>query len=48
MLMTPTAVAARTKTPNIFAHSNTGIVGSNRTTGMDACLCASVSVVLCR
>jgi hypothetical protein len=31
----------------VFARSNTGIVGSNHTEGMDVCLCC-VCVVLCR
>jgi hypothetical protein len=31
-------VAARTKTGNVFAHSNAGIVGSNPTQGMDVCV----------
>jgi hypothetical protein len=33
----PITVAARSEARNIFARSNTGIVGSNLTTGMDVC-----------
>jgi hypothetical protein len=47
-LMLPISVAARAKAWTVFARSNTGIVGSNPTQGMDACvrlLC--VCVVLC-
>jgi hypothetical protein len=31
-------LAARSKACNVFARSNTGIVGSNLTQGMDVCL----------
>jgi hypothetical protein len=34
----PITVAARSKAWNVFAHSNTGIVGSNPIQGMDVCL----------
>jgi hypothetical protein len=34
----PIAVAARSKAWNVFAHLNTGIVGSNPTQGMDVCV----------
>jgi hypothetical protein len=37
--MTPTTVAARSKAWHVFARSNTGIVGSNHTEGMDVCVC---------
>jgi hypothetical protein len=44
---TPITVAARSKAWTVFARSNTGIVGSNSTQGMDVCmplfcLCCSV------
>jgi hypothetical protein len=45
----PIRVAARSKARNVFARSNTGIVGSNPTRGMDVCprfFC--VCVILCR
>jgi hypothetical protein len=35
----PITVAARSEARNVFARSNTGIVGSNRTQGVDVCLC---------
>jgi hypothetical protein len=35
----PSTVAALSKAWNASARSNTGIVGSNPTQGMDACLC---------
>jgi hypothetical protein len=45
----PITVAARSKAGNVFARSNTGIVGSNPTQGMDVCLrLFCVCVVLCR
>jgi hypothetical protein len=34
----PITVAARSKTRNVFTRSNTGIVGSNPTHGMDVCV----------
>jgi hypothetical protein len=34
----PTTVTERSKTWNIFARSNTEVVGSNPTRGMDVCL----------
>jgi hypothetical protein len=44
----PITVAARSKVWNVFAPSSTGIVGSNPTRGMDACVCLfGVWVVLC-
>jgi hypothetical protein len=45
----PVTVAARSNALNVFVRSNTGIVGSNPTRGMDVCprfFC--VCVVLCR
>jgi hypothetical protein len=36
--LVPIAVATRSKVLTIFARSNTGIVGSNPTQGMDVCL----------
>jgi hypothetical protein len=36
---TPTTVAARPKVWTLFAHLNTGIMGSNPTQGMIVCLC---------
>jgi hypothetical protein len=33
-------VAARSKARTVFACSNTEIVGSNPTTGMDVCVCS--------
>jgi hypothetical protein len=40
--------AAWSKAWTVFARSNTGIMGSNPTQGMDACVCVySVCVVLC-
>jgi hypothetical protein len=42
-------VAERSKAWNVFASSNTGIVGSNTTRFMDVCLrLFCVCVVLCR
>jgi hypothetical protein len=35
----PITVAARSKAWTVFAHLNTGIVSSNPTQSMDACLC---------
>jgi hypothetical protein len=44
----PITVAARSKARTVFARSNTGIVGSNPTQGMDACLhLFCFCVVLC-
>jgi hypothetical protein len=44
----PITVAARSKASTVFARSNTGIVGSNPTRGMDVCLhLFCVCVVLC-
>jgi hypothetical protein len=34
----PTTVAALSKARNVISHSNTGIMGSNPTQGMDVCL----------
>jgi hypothetical protein len=34
----PITVAARSKTRTVFARSNTGVVGSNPTRGMDVCV----------
>jgi hypothetical protein len=47
--MTPITVAARSKAWTVFARSNTGIVGSNPTWGMDVyvrlfCVCAVLYV----
>jgi hypothetical protein len=40
---------SQSKVRNVFAHSDTGIVGSNATRGIDVCLClVCVCVVLCR
>jgi hypothetical protein len=36
----PIAVAERSKTRTVFARSNTEIVGSNPTGGMDVCVCS--------
>jgi hypothetical protein len=45
----PITVAARFKTQNVIAQSNTGIEGSNLTRGVDICLpLFRVCVVLCR
>jgi hypothetical protein len=42
------AVAARSKAWTVFARSNTGIVGSNPTTGIDVCVrLFCVRIVLC-
>jgi hypothetical protein len=38
-LYPPITVAARSKAWTVFARSNTGIVGSNSTEGMDVCVC---------
>jgi hypothetical protein len=44
----PITVAARSKAWTVFARSNTGIVGSNLTRGMDVCVRVfCVFVVLC-
>jgi hypothetical protein len=44
----PITVATRTKAWTGFARSNTGIVGSNPTWGMDVCVCVySVFVLSC-
>jgi hypothetical protein len=46
--MLPSTVAARSKAWTVFARSNTGIVGSNPTRGMDVCVRSfCVCVVLC-
>jgi hypothetical protein len=45
----PITVAARSEEWNVFASSNTGILGSNLTQGEDVCLrlfCVCISVVL--
>jgi hypothetical protein len=34
----PIAVVARSKVRNVFTRSNTGIIGSNPTLGMDVCV----------
>jgi hypothetical protein len=36
----PIAVAARSKAQTVFARSNTEIMGSNPTRGMDVCVCS--------
>jgi hypothetical protein len=36
----PIAVAARSEARTVFARSNTAIVSSNPTGGMDVCLCS--------
>jgi hypothetical protein len=38
LLYEPITVAVLTKAKNIFARSNTGIVGSNPTRGIDVCM----------
>jgi hypothetical protein len=38
ILITPITVAARSKALTFFAHSNTGIVGSDPSRGMDMCV----------
>jgi hypothetical protein len=44
----PITVAARSKAWTVFARSNTGIVGSNHTQGMDVCVCVySVFLLSC-
>jgi hypothetical protein len=44
----PIIVAARSQAWTIFAHSNTGVVGSNSTRGMNICVHVfCVCVVLC-
>jgi hypothetical protein len=35
----PTTMAARSKPWTVFAHSNTGVVGSSPTRGMGVCVC---------
>jgi hypothetical protein len=48
MQILPITVAARSKAWTVFACSNTGIVGSNPTRGMDVCVrLFCVCVVLC-
>jgi hypothetical protein len=42
----PIAVATRSKELNVFARSNTEILGSNLTKGMDVSLCAYSAFVL--
>jgi hypothetical protein len=45
----PITVAARSNALTVFASSDTGIVGSNPTQGMDVCLrLFCVCVVMCR
>jgi hypothetical protein len=45
----PITVAAQPKAWTVFARSNTGVVGSNHTRGMDVCLrLFCIFVVLCR
>jgi hypothetical protein len=45
----PITVAVLYKAGNVFARSNTGIVGSNPTEGMNVCLrLYCVCVVLCK
>jgi hypothetical protein len=44
----PVTVAAQSETSTVFAHSNTGIVGSNSTRVTDVCVrLFCVCVVLC-
>jgi hypothetical protein len=38
MICGPITVAARSKALNVFARSNTGVVGSNPTQGTDVCV----------
>jgi hypothetical protein len=46
--MLPITVAPRSKASNVFALTNAGITGSNRTQGMDVCLrLFCVCAVLC-
>jgi hypothetical protein len=46
--MAPFTVAPRSKARTVFARSNAGILGSNPTRGMDACVrLFCVCVVLC-
>jgi hypothetical protein len=35
--MLPVPMAERSKAPTVFGRSNTGIMGSNPTRGMDVC-----------
>jgi hypothetical protein len=45
----PITVAARSKAWTVFARSNTGVVGSDRTQGMDVCVrlfCVYVAALL--
>jgi hypothetical protein len=42
----PITMAARSKTRTVLAPSNTGIVGSNSTQGMDVCVCVYSMFVL--
>jgi hypothetical protein len=39
-LTMPIAAAARSNARTVFARSNTAIVGSNPTGGMDVCVCS--------
>jgi hypothetical protein len=43
----PVPMAARSKACTVFGHSNTGILGSNPTQGMDVCPRFSVLVFSC-
>jgi hypothetical protein len=48
IFLLPITVAARPETWNVFVRSNTGIVGSNPTWGMDDCIrLFCVCAVLC-
>jgi hypothetical protein len=38
---TPITVSERSKARNVFARSNTGMVGSNPTLCMDVCVCSA-------
>jgi hypothetical protein len=42
----PITVAARSKAWTIFSHSNTGIVDSDPTQGMDVCIKVKLSLCL--
>jgi hypothetical protein len=46
-LWQPIAVAARPKARTVFAGSNTEIIGSNYTGGMDVCVCVLCAFILC-
>jgi hypothetical protein len=45
-MLRPITVAARSKAWTVFARSNAGIMGSNPTQGMDACVCVYFVLVL--